>query len=207
MNVRFVVPSAKDSERSYERKLPIVVGRSDEAKFRVKFDSVSRKHCEIFEKDGGVFVRDLGSTNGTLLDGEMITVAVPSRVRPGGTIQVGGFAIRIEYEPVTTGGDDDETASVRVKRRSPAQPAGRDTAQPAGRDTAQPAGRDTAQPAGRDTAQPAAENTSQPAVTDTATPSTEGTPQEAGFSFLEAAASPEAAPDDEHLGDFFKSLE
>jgi pSer/pThr/pTyr-binding forkhead associated (FHA) protein len=183
MNVRFVVPYAKDSERSYERKLPIVVGRSDEAKFRVKLDSVSRKHCEIFEKDGGVFVRDLGSTNGTLLDGEMITVAVPARVRPGGTIQVGGCAIRIEYEPVTTGGDDDETASVRVKRRSPAQPAGRDTAQPG------------------------ADNTPQPTATDTATPSTEGTPQEAGFSFLEAAASPEAAPDDEHLGDFFKSLE
>jgi predicted component of type VI protein secretion system len=183
MNVRFFVPSAKDVERSYERKLPIVVGRSDEAKFRIALDSVSRKHCEIFEKDGGVFVRDLGSTNGTLLDGELITVAVPSRVRPGGTIQVGGFAIRIEYEPATIGRDDDETASVRVKRRSPAQPAGRDTAQPAAEDTAQPAAEDTAQPAGRDTAQPA------------------------GFGFLKTAASPEAAADDEHLGDFFKSLE
>jgi len=190
MNVRFFVPSA-DSERFYERKLPIVVGRSDEAKFRVKLDSVSRKHCEIFEKDGGVFVRDLGSTNGTLLDGELITVAVPRRIPPGGTIHVGGVAIRIEYAPATTGGDDDETASVRVKRRSPAQPAGGNTAQPAGGNTAQPAGRDTPQPA----------------APETATPPAEDSPQEAGFGFLEAAASPEAAPDDDHLGDFFKSLE
>jgi predicted component of type VI protein secretion system len=228
MNVRFFVPSGRDSEKSYTRRLPIVVGRSDEAKFRIPLDSVSRKHCEIFEKDGRVFVRDLGSSNGTQLDGEPIAISVATFVRPGSTIRVAQYPIRIEYEPAASG-DDDETASVRMKRPEPATPGIKTSVNPAEGENAQSSGKASSRPPVAEAPRSETSETP-PTVADTfAAPSgdlppaapadlevsepepleitAEETRGEAGFGFLEAAAAPESAPDDEHLGDFFKSLE
>ena len=72
MDVRFVVVSPASLKRSVAVRLPILVGRSDEARFRLRQDSVSRRHCEFFIEDDAVHVRDLGSTNGTFLDGKEI---------------------------------------------------------------------------------------------------------------------------------------
>ena len=198
MHVQFVVPFLKDSERCYARKLPIVVGRSAEAKFRIPLDSVSRRHCEIFEKDGGVFVRDLGSTNGTLLDGELVAVAIPTRVRPGGMIQVGGVAIRIEYQPSSPVSDADDRPEIRVTRLAPAEPAGEPSALDGGgsgvADIMHPrvGTPDAVTLDGGDSASPAR---------------VASEPHDAtGFSFLGTAAAAEVPPDDENLGNFFKSL-
>jgi pSer/pThr/pTyr-binding forkhead associated (FHA) protein len=46
-----------------------LVGRSPEAQIRLGDDGVSRAHAEILLDDGRVRVRDLGSTNGTFLNG------------------------------------------------------------------------------------------------------------------------------------------
>jgi len=208
MHVQFVVPFLKDSERTYARRLPIVVGRSSEAKFRIPLDSVSRRHCEIFEKDGAVFVRDLGSTNGTLLDGELVAVAIPTRVRPGGMIQVGGVAIRIEYEPA--GPAADGPGEIRVTRLTPTEPAAAALAatgsQPDITDVVDP----QAGAAGADAVRAGAVDVRDVAGTDgedSASPgcSVSAPGDEGGFSFLGAAVA-EVPPDDENLGDFFKSL-
>jgi len=113
MDVSFVVVSPATQKRSVAVRLPILVGRSEEAKFRIQQDSVSRRHCEFFVKDEVVFVRDLGSTNGTLLDDEQIAASVATRVRPGAVVRVGGVAFRIDYdsaavtgEPEAVRGDD-----------------------------------------------------------------------------------------------------
>lgn len=98
MEVRFVILSASGKHRTTTKRLPILVGRSEEARLRITQDCVSRRHCEFLEQDGQVFVRDLGSTNGTLLDEEEIPASVPTPVRPGGVVKVGGVALRVEYE-------------------------------------------------------------------------------------------------------------
>lgn len=51
---------------------PWVVGRSEENDVVVKDPNVSRKHARISRVDDGFVVEDLGSTNGTLLDGAPI---------------------------------------------------------------------------------------------------------------------------------------
>ena len=112
MEVRFVIVSPASQKRSIALRLPILVGRSEEAKFRVQQDSVSRRHCEFFIKDEAVFIRDLGSTNGTLLDNEEIVASVATLVPPGTVVRVGGVAFRVDYEsvaaarPATPAGDD-----------------------------------------------------------------------------------------------------
>lgn len=97
MKVRFVVLEPESKRGSYEVPLPIVIGRGSEAKFRIQQDRISRKHCELFDRDGDVYVRDLGSTNGTFLDGEQIASSLRTPVPPGSVLRVGTIEIRIDY--------------------------------------------------------------------------------------------------------------
>ena len=111
MNARFVIVSPVSQKRAISVRLPILVGRSEEAKFRVQQDSVSRRHCEFFTTDDAVFVRDLQSTNGTFLDDEEIVADTPTVVPSGTVVRVGGVAFRVEYEspvrePAGQSGDD-----------------------------------------------------------------------------------------------------
>ncbi len=47
----------------------VLVGRSPEADALLRYDDVSRKHALIWRERGRAWVRDLGSANGTFLDG------------------------------------------------------------------------------------------------------------------------------------------
>ena len=98
MKVRFVVLEPESKRGTYEVPLPIVVGRGNEARFRIQQDRISRKHCELFDRDGDVYVRDLGSTNGTFLDGEQIAASIRTPVPPGSVLRIGTIDIRIDYE-------------------------------------------------------------------------------------------------------------
>src|ERR1700757_866547 len=49
-----------------------VVGRHDDCQLRIKSSQVSRRHCELFEKKGLLLVKDLGSSNGTYVNGKRI---------------------------------------------------------------------------------------------------------------------------------------
>jgi len=49
---------------------------------------VSDKHAEIYEERGGIFIRDLNSTNGTYINGQRI--ALPTLLMPGMTLRLGG---------------------------------------------------------------------------------------------------------------------
>jgi pSer/pThr/pTyr-binding forkhead associated (FHA) protein len=133
MDVRFVVVSPASLKRSVAVRLPILVGRSDEARFRLRQDSVSRRHCEFFVEDEAVYVRDLGSTNGTFLDGEEIAADAATVVPPGAVVQVGGIAFRVDYEPTArrSATSDDDTvplpAAEAVEAVESEEAAGADT--------------------------------------------------------------------------------
>ncbi|ADB19171.1 PAS/PAC sensor hybrid histidine kinase [Pirellula staleyi DSM 6068] len=60
--------------------LPFRVGRSSDAQLWIPSSSVSKIHAEFFERDGQLYLRDLGSTNGTFVNAERIRgdVAVQS---------------------------------------------------------------------------------------------------------------------------------
>jgi predicted component of type VI protein secretion system len=48
------------------------VGRHDDCWIRIKSSQVSRRHCEIFESGGRLTIRDLGSSNGTYVNGKRV---------------------------------------------------------------------------------------------------------------------------------------
>jgi len=67
-------------------ELPLVIGRSPEATIRVQNRWVSRRNCEIVRIDGSLVVRDLGSKNGTLVNGQHVKEA---SLTPGDRLTVG----------------------------------------------------------------------------------------------------------------------
>jgi len=115
MVVRFHVVSPVEKKRTFTVRLPILLGRGEEAKFRIQHDRVSRKHCEFFEQQGQVYVRDLGSTNGTFLNDEQVPVSTKTVVPPGGIVRVGGLSFAVEYQPPTV---SDAVADDQNDRRS-----------------------------------------------------------------------------------------
>jgi len=98
VDVRFVIlAKAGSPNRDKFRRLPAVIGRAEDVAVRLSADYVSRRHCELLERDGAVVLRDLGSTNGTTLDGVQVAAGAEVPVASGSTIQIGGYRIRLEY--------------------------------------------------------------------------------------------------------------
>jgi DNA-binding NtrC family response regulator len=68
----------------------VVVGRDDEADVSLRDRSLSRRHAAFDCRDDGVWVTDLGSTNGTRVRGSRVKVA---RVAPGDEVSLGSLSI------------------------------------------------------------------------------------------------------------------
>ncbi len=71
----------------------MIVGRGRDVDFRVEDPNVSRRHAVIFWAEGRVMIEDLGSTNGTMVNGYPISTTV---VRPGDVIAIGDCRITVE---------------------------------------------------------------------------------------------------------------
>ena len=61
--------------------------------------TVSRFHCELLVDDKGVWAKDLGSRNGTVLDGVLVKEAM---VRNGSLLQLGRMVLRFEFSSERT---------------------------------------------------------------------------------------------------------
>ncbi|GAB4386454.1 MAG: hypothetical protein Kow0022_15510 [Phycisphaerales bacterium] len=73
---------------------PITIGRHPDNRLRIKDEMASRHHCIIEPVGPGQFrLRDLGSRNGTRLNGTRIT---ESLLQPGDVIQIGQMEFRVE---------------------------------------------------------------------------------------------------------------
>jgi len=73
-----------------------VIGRDDRADIVIPDGTVSGRHAEIQVLDDSCMIRDLGSSNGTFVNGEKIRAA--KEIRPSDSIQVGAIPIGIEIK-------------------------------------------------------------------------------------------------------------
>jgi pSer/pThr/pTyr-binding forkhead associated (FHA) protein len=74
----------------------MVIGRTPGVDLQLSDQSVSRRHIELVHSDGGTLLRDLGSGNGTRLNGKKITGDV--MLNHGDEIQIGKTKIRFVDE-------------------------------------------------------------------------------------------------------------
>lgn len=70
--LEFYSDGSGEARRVTIEQFPFRIGRSETANLRVESAEVSREHVEIFERNGMCLVRDLGSTNGTQVNGKAI---------------------------------------------------------------------------------------------------------------------------------------
>ena len=72
----------------------VTVGRAGGCAVMLPEDSfVSQLHARLFRRDGSLFVEDLGSTNGTFLNGKK--VGAPVSVRKGDKVQFGRTTVEV----------------------------------------------------------------------------------------------------------------
>lgn len=79
---------------------PWSVGRSEENDIVIQDPNVSRKHAQLSRLENGFVVEDLGSTNGTLLDGAPID---RERIESGDELTFGGLIARFVRRTDGTG--------------------------------------------------------------------------------------------------------
>jgi pSer/pThr/pTyr-binding forkhead associated (FHA) protein len=73
---------------------PMVIGRSPDADLTIDDEKVSRFHCGIRFDEGRYRLKDLGSRNGTFLNGE--PVQAPCPLESGDHIRVGSTLLLVE---------------------------------------------------------------------------------------------------------------
>lgn len=90
--------------REYALNGSVLIGRDLACDIRVGAGQASRRHARILREDGAFFIEDLGSVNGTLVNGKLIQAR--TRLYPRDRIEISGLTVTfhkncaaIEHEP------------------------------------------------------------------------------------------------------------
>jgi HD-GYP domain-containing protein (c-di-GMP phosphodiesterase class II) len=81
--------------RSWTSPAHLRIGRIPDLEIVLNDDSISRRHAEVVLVDEGWVVRDLGSSNGTFLNGTRVG-RTGQRIRQSDTIRVGRISFRVD---------------------------------------------------------------------------------------------------------------
>jgi pSer/pThr/pTyr-binding forkhead associated (FHA) protein len=87
------VRSETQQGQEFEVNDVVAMGRSEEADMVLEDPYASEFHLRLVAQDGGLTLHDLGSTNGTYVNGRR--VSAPTKLRQGDTIQVGKTVMEI----------------------------------------------------------------------------------------------------------------
>lgn len=89
------------------------IGRAEGNELKIPSAKVSRFHATIRSTDAGVFVQDLGSLNGTFLNGKL--VGSTSELKSGDKVVISGFEFLIELYKENQPARNDETKPVDLQ--------------------------------------------------------------------------------------------
>jgi hypothetical protein len=95
---RLVVERAPGHEPGmiYDLDADIVLGRGDQAEIRLEDPFASARHARVYEQGNIVVIEDLGSTNGTYLNEELLETARP--LHPGDRVRIGDSEFAFEVD-------------------------------------------------------------------------------------------------------------
>src|ERR1044072_4487074 len=90
-----LMPLDGTSPIAIEKDLTLVA-RKDECDLCLRHNSVSKMHCLIVKTDGLLLLRDLGSTNGTRVNGQRVRRAA---LLPNDELTIAHFKFRVQLGP------------------------------------------------------------------------------------------------------------
>ena len=91
--LRFISGKYQGGEFPLRMNREIIIGRSSDLDMVLVEDMVSRRHAKISSTDAEVYIQDMGSTNGTFVNGEKI--AGRALLHEGDRILVGTSIIKV----------------------------------------------------------------------------------------------------------------
>lgn len=98
----------------------IVIGRSSELDMVLVEDMVSRKHAKISFSDGKITIEDLGSTNGTFVNGEKVKQA---RLKEGDRILIGTSILKLVHQGAEAANVDESMVKQKLEEVAAVQAA------------------------------------------------------------------------------------
>ncbi len=127
MDVKIIAISPKGTRKIF----PLVanqttLGRQDDCDLKIPLSEISRRHCQIIVEEKSVRIKDLGSANGTFVDGQKVD---EQELKPGNVISLAGainFMVQIDGEPAEI-----DEAKLRQKPQAKKMPEEKKPAEPA----------------------------------------------------------------------------
>lgn len=107
MQTKLIVASGKSAGRAIAiKRNTLLIGRAEECDVRPLSEDVSRRHCAIHVGPADVWAEDLGSRNGTFVNGVKITAK--TKLADGDLVRVGALELKVSCaKPVGEGAEDD----------------------------------------------------------------------------------------------------
>jgi hypothetical protein len=95
---RLVVQRAPghDPGMIYDLDEDLVLGRGDQAEIRLEDPFASSRHARVYRQAGSLVLEDLGSTNGTYLNEELLDT--PRPLHPGDHVRIGDSELVFEVD-------------------------------------------------------------------------------------------------------------
>jgi pSer/pThr/pTyr-binding forkhead associated (FHA) protein len=118
--LKFISGKYQGGEFPLKTDKQIVIGRSSELDMVLVEDMVSRKHAKIQVANGAITIEDLGSTNGTFVNGEKVKQA---RLKEGDRILIGTSILKLIHQGADSANVDESMAKQKLEEAAAAQAA------------------------------------------------------------------------------------
>lgn len=109
MVIQLLVRIDGKPEKTVNVSKDVIIGRSKTCQFRVLSNDVSREHCKLLVSDELVAIRDLGSSNGTVVNGKTVPSGMDIVLPPGANVEVGPLKFVVNFKSKTSAVPAEET--------------------------------------------------------------------------------------------------
>jgi predicted component of type VI protein secretion system len=148
-----VMAAGKQEGKVLEIKVPqFVIGRDPDCQLRPASPMISKRHCALIQKDGKIYIKDFGSTNGSFVNDQPVQKAAV-QLKDGDRLKIGPlvFAVRLQADSAVVATEAAPTPKTTPAASAPQPAASAKPVQP------------STKPAVKAPVKPAAANKPQPA--------------------------------------------
>ena len=94
----FQYKTGEDVHKEEVKGKTFIVGRSSRCNITIDLEIISRKHMQVFFEDDSIKIKDLGSTNGTFINGTKLKPHTKFEYETGDELFVEGAGLRCDFE-------------------------------------------------------------------------------------------------------------
>jgi len=120
MLTKLIIASGKSAGRAISiKRSKLLIGRAEECDIRPLSEDVSRRHCAVHAGPADVWVEDLGSRNGTFVNG--VRIKEKTKVATGDLIRVGSLELKVSCSaPAAAAGSEEDVSRWLMTDEEPA---------------------------------------------------------------------------------------